>query len=80
MASGQSAAAGNDGARLRLAPASSASAFRIDDARFDPLWDEAGRLHVPVFVHIAEPAAFYEPVNEKNELRRSANWSGIPPG
>ena len=50
-------------------------AYFIDDARFDPLWDEAGRLHVPVFVHIAEPAAFYEPPDEKNDLRRSANWS-----
>jgi hypothetical protein len=49
--------------------------YFIDDARFDPLWDEAGRLHVPVFVHIAEPAAFYDPPDETNELRRSANWS-----
>ena len=47
----------------------------IDDARFDPLWDEAGRLGVSVFVHIAEPAAFYEPPDETNDLRRSANWS-----
>ena len=31
-------------------------AYFIDDPRFDPLWDEAGKLHVPVFVHIAEPA------------------------
>jgi predicted TIM-barrel fold metal-dependent hydrolase len=49
--------------------------YFIDDARFDPLWDEAGKLGVPVFVHIAEPAAFYEPPDQKNELRRSANWS-----
>jgi len=50
-------------------------AYFIDDSRFDPLWDEAGKLHVPVFVHIAEPAAFYEKPDESNELRRSANWS-----
>ena len=49
--------------------------YFIDDARFDPLWDEAGRLGVPVFVHIAEPAAFYEPADEHNDLRRSGNWS-----
>ena len=49
--------------------------YFIDDARFDPLWDEAGKLRVPVFVHIAEPAAFYEPPDAKNDLRRSANWS-----
>jgi uncharacterized protein len=51
------------------------TAYFIDDARFDPLWDEAGRLGVPVFVHIAEPAAFYEAPDEKNDLRRSAHWS-----
>ena len=49
--------------------------YFIDDPRFDPLWDEAGKLHLPVFVHIAEPAAFYEVPDERNELRRSANWS-----
>jgi uncharacterized protein len=49
--------------------------YFIDDARFDPLWDEAGRLGVPVFVHIAEPAAFYEAPDDRNDLRRSAHWS-----
>ena len=49
-------------------------AYFIDDARFDPLWDEAGKLGVPVFVHIAEPSAFYDPADESNELRRSENW------
>jgi hypothetical protein len=47
----------------------------IDDRRFDPLWDEAAALGVPVLVHIAEPAPFYEPADERNDLRRSANWS-----
>ena len=51
------------------------STYPVDDPRFDPLWEEAGRLGVPVFVHIAEPAAFYEPLDERNELRRSENWS-----
>ena len=49
--------------------------FFIDDPRFDPLWDEAGKVGVPVFVHIAEPAAFYDAPDGKNELRRSGNWS-----
>lgn len=52
-----------------------AQAYFIDDARFDALWDEAGKLHVPVFVHIAEPAEFYQPPDERNDLRRSVNWS-----
>lgn len=50
-------------------------AWHLDDPLFDPLWDEAGRLGVPVFVHVAEPAAFYEPPDERNELRRSEKWS-----
>jgi predicted TIM-barrel fold metal-dependent hydrolase len=50
-------------------------AYFIDDPRFDPLWDEAGALGVPVFVHIAEPSAFYAPLDAANELRRSANWT-----
>jgi uncharacterized protein len=50
-------------------------AYYIDDPVFDPLWDEAARLRVPVFVHIAEPAAFYQPPDERNDLRRSQNWS-----
>jgi predicted TIM-barrel fold metal-dependent hydrolase len=49
--------------------------YFIDDPRFGPLWDEAGALGVPVFVHVAEPAAFYDPLDEANELRRSANWT-----
>ncbi len=47
----------------------------LDDPRFDPLWDEAGRLGVPVFVHVAEPAAFYEKPDQTNDLRRSGHWS-----
>ena len=54
--------------------------YFIDDARFDALWDEAGKLRLPVFVHIAEPAAFYQPADERNDLRRSQNWSLIDKG
>src|SRR5262249_18425843 len=49
--------------------------YFVDDPRFDPLWDEAGRLGMPGFFHIAEPAAFYEAPDETNDLRRSAHWS-----
>ncbi len=47
----------------------------LDDPRLEPLWDEAARLSVPVFVHVAEPAAFYEKPDETNDLRRSGHWS-----
>lgn len=49
--------------------------YYLDDPLFDPLWEEAGKLHLPVFVHIAEPAVFYQPPDERNDLRRSLNWS-----
>ena len=47
----------------------------LDDPRLVPLWDEAAELGVPVFVHVAEPAAFYEKPDETNDLRRSGHWS-----
>ncbi len=39
----------------------------VDDERLDPLWAKAGELHIPVLVHIADPVAFFEPIDETNE-------------
>ena len=39
----------------------------VDDPRLDPLWATAGELGVPVMVHIADPVAFFEPLDETNE-------------
>ena len=39
----------------------------IDDPELDPVWDECGRLHVPVFIHTADPQEFFEPIDFKNE-------------
>ncbi|HYL40880.1 MAG TPA: amidohydrolase family protein [Candidatus Binatus sp.] len=54
----------------------------LDDARLDPLWHQAARLSVPVVIHIADPASFFEPVDERNErsveLRRHPEWSYLP--
>ena len=41
--------------------------IRIDDLRFDPIWQRAGELKMPVIMHIAAPTAFWLPVNEHNE-------------
>src|SRR5438270_3322460 len=30
----------------------------IDDPRLDPIWDEAGRLGIPVSIHTSDPEAF----------------------
>src|ERR1039457_5839708 len=40
---------------------------KIDDARFDPMWDAAGQLNLPVFIHTSDPDAFFTPVDRFNE-------------
>jgi predicted TIM-barrel fold metal-dependent hydrolase len=35
------------------------SRLRIDDPQLDPIWDEAARLGVPVFIHTADPQEFF---------------------
>ncbi len=40
---------------------------RTDDPRFDPVWRKAGELGIPVLIHTAEPAAFFEPIDKYNE-------------
>jgi hypothetical protein len=50
-----------------------------DDRRFDPVWQRAAELNVPVLWHCADPIAFFKPTNEKNErweeLYRHPEWS-----
>ncbi|HKS76908.1 MAG TPA: amidohydrolase family protein, partial [Terriglobales bacterium] len=33
----------------------------IDDPRLDPVWEECGRLGIPVFIHTGDPEAFFHP-------------------
>jgi predicted TIM-barrel fold metal-dependent hydrolase len=53
--------------------------IRVDDERLDPIWDEAGRLRVPVLVHVSDPIAFFSPIDEYNEhyltLQEFPAWS-----
>jgi uncharacterized protein len=35
------------------------SRLRIDDPQLDPIWDEAAKLGVPVFIHTADPQEFF---------------------
>lgn len=55
------------------------SLIQIDDPRFDPIWEECGRLRIPVLIHTADPAAFFDPIDETNErweeLSRHPDWS-----
>ena len=39
----------------------------VDDERLDPLWATAGEMGVPVLAHIADPVAFFQPMDETNE-------------
>ena len=41
--------------------------LRIDDERLGPLFDEAAKLFVPVMFHIADPDAFFLPIDRFNE-------------
>ncbi len=39
----------------------------VDDPRLDPIWATAGALNIPVLVHVADPVAFFEPIDAANE-------------
>jgi predicted TIM-barrel fold metal-dependent hydrolase len=38
-----------------------------DDPLLAPVWEEAGTLGIPVLVHVADPVAFFLPVDRHNE-------------
>jgi predicted TIM-barrel fold metal-dependent hydrolase len=50
-----------------------------DDSRFDPVWERAAELGIPVLWHCADPMAFFKPISEHNErweeLYRHPEWS-----
>lgn len=39
----------------------------VDDVRLDPIWAAAGELDVPVLIHVADPVAFFDPLDATNE-------------
>ena len=39
----------------------------VDDPRLAPLWETAGELRVPVLIHVADPVAFFDPLDAGNE-------------
>jgi len=53
--------------------------INCDDPRLAAVWDEAGRLGVPVLIHQADPLGFFEPVTPENEhagtLAKYPAWS-----
>jgi uncharacterized protein len=43
------------------------SRLHLDDPELDIVWETAGRLGVPVFIHTGDPAEFFEPHDYNNE-------------
>jgi predicted TIM-barrel fold metal-dependent hydrolase len=43
------------------------SRLHIDDPELDPIWAAAARLNIPIFIHTAEPAEFFQPLDMENE-------------
>ena len=39
----------------------------IDDTRLDAIWDKCAELKIPVLIHTADPAPFWDEVDEHNE-------------
>lgn len=52
---------------------------KIDDPRFDSMWDTCGQLNMPVAIHVSDPIAFFTPTDRFNErfeeLNNHPNWS-----
>lgn len=57
----------------------SGTLVKIDDPRFDPMWDACGQLNMPVAIHISDPVAFFTPTDRFNEryeeLSNHPDWS-----
>ena len=39
----------------------------VDDPRLVPIWETAGELGLPVLIHVADPVAFFDPIDATNE-------------
>ena len=55
----------------------------VDDVRLIRLWETAGELGLPVMIHVADPVAFFDPINETNErweeLGEQPDWAFTSP-
>ncbi len=56
---------------------------KVDDARLSPIWETAAELGIPVLIHIADPVAFFDPIDETNErweeLGEHPDWAFTSP-
>jgi predicted TIM-barrel fold metal-dependent hydrolase len=58
---------------------SDASLVKVDDPRFDPMWETCGAFGLPVAIHVSDPEAFFLPIDRFNEryeeLHNHPDWS-----
>ena len=52
---------------------------KVDDPRFDPMWEACAALRLPVALHVSDPVAFFLPIDRFNErfeeLNNHPDWS-----
>jgi predicted TIM-barrel fold metal-dependent hydrolase len=57
---------------------------KVDDPRFDPMWETCASLQIPVAIHVSDPLAFFRPTDRFNEryeeLNNHPDWSYAGPG
>lgn len=55
----------------------------IDDKRLAPIWQAAAEADFPILIHVADPVAFFRPIDQYNEryenLQRFPEWSFAAP-
>jgi predicted TIM-barrel fold metal-dependent hydrolase len=55
----------------------------VDDQRLIPIWETAGELGLPVVIHVADPVAFFDPIDATNErweeLGAHPDWAFTSP-
>jgi predicted TIM-barrel fold metal-dependent hydrolase len=56
---------------------------RVNDLRLDPIWQAAAELNLPVVIHVADPVAFFRPIDAFNErweeLGHHPEWAFTSP-
>src|SRR5439155_7109361 len=46
---------------------------KVDDKRFDGMWEACGSLGIPVAIHVSDPEAFFLPIDGFNERFEELN-------
>lgn len=53
--------------------------LRVDEERLDVIWHTAAEYKLPILIHIADPTAFFKPIDKRNErleeLAAHPDWS-----